>query len=73
MYIKTSSQVSHKRFENKLVAIRKTKVALKLNKPAYIAMCILDLNKVSMFEFRYDYIKINMATIQDYYLQTLIV
>ena len=33
----------HKISDNNLVAIRKSKLALKLNKPAYIEMWILDL------------------------------
>ena len=32
-------------------------LALKLNKPAYIGICILELIKVLMCEFHYDYIK----------------
>ena len=44
-------------FDNDLVAIRKSKVILTLNKPAYIGMCILKLSKVFMYEFHYDYIK----------------
>ena len=28
-----------------------------LNKPAYIGMCILELIKVIMYEFHYDYIE----------------
>ena len=31
--------------------------SLKLNKPAYIGLCILELIKVLMYEFHYDYIK----------------
>ena len=49
--------MSHKIFDKNLVTIRKTKVALKFNKPAYIGMCILELSKVLMYEFHYDYIK----------------
>ena len=49
--------MSHKVFDNNLVAIRKSKVTLKLNKPAYIGMCILELSKVLMYEFHYDCIK----------------
>ena len=41
----------------RLVAIRKNKVALTFNKPGYIGMCILELSKLLMYEFRYDYIK----------------
>ena len=58
-YLKCSSKpsyMSHKIFDNNLVAIRKSKVALRLNKPAYIGMCILELSKILMYEFHYDYI-----------------
>ena len=51
------SYMPHKLSDNNLVAIRKTKLALKLNKPAYIGMCILELSKVLMYKFHYDYIK----------------
>ena len=49
--------MSHKIFENNLVAIRKSKFLLKLNKLAYIGMCILELNKILIKEFHYDFIK----------------
>ena len=49
--------MSHKIFDNNLVAICKIKVTLKLNKPAHIGMCILELSKVLIYEFHYDYIK----------------
>ena len=49
--------MSHKTFDNDVVAIHKSKVKLTLNKPAYVGMCILDLSKVLMYEFCYDYIK----------------
>ena len=38
----------HKISDINLVAILKSKVALKLNKPACIGMCILELSKVLM-------------------------
>ena len=47
----------HKIIDNNLVAIRKSKLALKLNKPAYIGMCILEESKVLMYEFHYHFIK----------------
>ena len=46
-YLKRTSKqsyMSYKIFDNNLVAIRKSKLALKLNKPAYIRVCILDLS-----------------------------
>ena len=65
--------MSHKIFGNNLVAIRKSKVALKLNKPAYIAMCTLEFNKVFIYEFHYDYIKNKYGNKSNYYSETLIV
>ena len=49
--------MSQKLFDNDLVAIRKSKVTLTLNKSEYVGMCIFDLGKVLMYEFHYDYIK----------------
>ena len=49
--------MSQKIFDNNLFAIRKSNLALKLKKPAYIGMCILELSKVLMYKFHYDYIK----------------
>ena len=48
--------MSHKIFGNNLVAIHKSKLVLKLNKPEYTGMCILELSKVLMYEFHLDYI-----------------
>ena len=59
-YLKWTSKPSymlHRIFENELVAILKNKVILTLNKLGYIGMCILELSKVLMYEFHYDYIK----------------
>ena len=49
--------MSQKIFDNNLVPMRKSKVSLKLNKPAYIGTCTLELSKVLMYELHYDYIK----------------
>ena len=59
-YLKRTSKpicMSHKVFDSDLVAICRNKVSLTLNKPAYIGMCILELSKVLMYQFHYDYIK----------------
>ena len=32
-------------------------MTLTLSKPAYVSMCILNLSKVLMYEFHFDYIK----------------
>ena len=51
------SYISRKIFDNSLVVIHKSKLALKLNNPAYIITRILELSKVWMYKFHYDYIK----------------
>ena len=59
-YLKCTSKpsyMSHKIFDNNLVATRKSKNSLKLNKPPYIGMCILELSKVLMYKFHYYYIR----------------
>ena len=59
-YLKCTSKPSYmpnKIFDNNLAVICKSKLALKLSKPAYIRMCILELSKVLMYELYYDYIK----------------
>ena len=49
--------VSSKIFYENLMAVHKVKETLILNRPAYVAMCILDLSKVLMYNFHYNYIK----------------
>ena len=49
--------VSSKIFNENLVAVHKIKETLTLNRPAYVGMCILDLSKILMYDFHYNYIK----------------
>ena len=65
MDVKTEQYVK-KIFGNDLVAIRKSKITLTFNKPAYVGMCILDLNKVLCISFIMILLKINKVTTQDY-------
>ena len=43
-------------FNENLAAIHRIKESLKLNKPSYVGMCILDLSKTLMYDFHYNYI-----------------
>ena len=57
-YLKWASKprfMSQKTLDNDLVTTRKSKVTLKLNKPAYVGMCLLQL--VLMHKSHHDYIK----------------
>ena len=61
MNIKTKIYAT-KIFDNDFFVIGKNKVTLTLNKLAYVGMCILDLSKVLMYEFQYDYIESKKTT-----------
>ena len=46
-----------KQFSENLLAIEMKKTKVKMNKPVYLGMSILDISKTLMSEFWYDYIK----------------
>ena len=46
-----------KRFSENLLAIEMKKTKVKMNKPVYLGMSILDISKTLMYEFWYDYIE----------------
>ena len=46
-----------KRFSENLLAIEMKKTSVKTNKPVYLGMSILEINKTLMHEFWYDYVK----------------
>ena len=46
-----------KHFSEKLLAIEMKKTKVKMNKPVYLGMSILDISKTLMYEFWYDYLK----------------
>ena len=47
---------SHKNFSDHLMAIEMKKTRVKMTKPLYLGMPILDISKLLMYEFWYDYI-----------------
>ena len=51
------THVSCKLFSKNLVAVNMKRERLKLDKPSYVGMCILDRSKVLMYDFHYSYIK----------------
>ena len=47
---------SHTKFSDHLMAIEMKKIRVKMTKPLYLGMPILDISKILMYEFWYDYI-----------------
>ena len=51
-YLKWTSKpscISQKKVDNDVVAIRKSKITLTLNKSEYVGMCILGMSKVLIY------------------------
>ena len=47
-----------KLIDDNLAIIEMRKVKVKMNKPIYLGLSILDLSKITMYEFWYDYVKV---------------
>ena len=52
-----SNYHTSKHFSENLTAIEMKKPKVKMNKPLYLGMSILDISKTLIYEFRYYYIK----------------
>ena len=50
-----------KQFSENLLAIEMKKTKVKMNKPIYLGMSILDITKTLMYKFWYDYIKAKLC------------
>ena len=48
--------ISQKIFDKKFVAVHCSKTALTLSKPIYVGFSILELSKLLMYQFHYDYV-----------------
>ena len=55
--VKKSNYKRISEFNENLVAVHMEKTTVKLNKPIYLGMSILDISKTLMYEFHYDYVK----------------
>ena len=49
--------------DNNLAIIEMRKVKVKMNKTIYLGLSILDISKITMYEFWYDYVKIKYEDI----------
>ena len=48
-------------YSESLIAVKSSKKEVELNKPIYVGLSVLDLSKLHMYEFHYDYIKVKYA------------
>ena len=48
--------ISQKTFDKNFIAVHQIKTVLTLNKPIYVEFCILELSKLLMYQFHYDYV-----------------
>ena len=44
-------------FNENLFAIQLKQMSIVMNRPIYVGFCILDLSKITLYKFHYDYIK----------------
>ena len=56
-YASRPTYISHNIFGKNLVVINEKKELLTLNKPVYIGCTLLELSKLAIYEFHYDFMK----------------
>ena len=56
-YASRPTYISHNIFGKRLVAINEKKEQLTLNKPIYVGNTVLELIKLAMYKFYYDFVK----------------
>ena len=71
-YASRPTYISHKKSGKNLVVIHEKKELLTLNKPIYVGCPVLELSKLAMYTFYYDFLKKKCKNL-NYYLLTQIV
>ena len=56
-YISRPTYIGHKKFGENLVVIHEKKELLTLNKPVYVGCTVLELIKLAIYKFYYDFLK----------------
>ena len=56
-YVSRPTYIGHKKFGKNLVVIHEKKELLTLNKPIYVGNTVLELTKLAMYKFYYDFVK----------------
>ena len=58
-YTSKATYITHKTFGKDYAAIHEIKPVLILNKPIYVGFTVLDLSKLKMYDFHYNFIRKN--------------
>ena len=56
-HVSKPAYIAYRKFGKNLVAIYEKKEKVKLNKPIYVGNAILELSKLAMYKFYYDFVK----------------
>ena len=56
-YVSRPTYICYRKFGKNLVAIHEKKELLTLNKPIYVGNATLELSKLAMYKFYYDFVK----------------
>ena len=65
-----STYINHDIFAKNLVAIHEKKEVLKLNKPIYVGCTVLELSKLAMYTFYYNFLKHKCENFKLLYMDT---
>ena len=57
-YVSRPNYHTSKQFSEELMAIEMSKTSIFMDKPVYLGQAILDISKILMYEFYYDYLKV---------------
>ena len=69
-YASRPTYINHNSFGKRLVAIHEKKELLTLNKPIYVGCTVLELSKLAMYKFYYDFIKRKYEDVKLLYTNT---
>ena len=69
-YASKLTYINHDIFGKRLVAIHEKKESLTLNKPIYVGWTVLELSKLEMYKFHYNFMKNNVSIFELLYSDT---
>ena len=71
-YASRDTYINHDIFGKNLVAIHEKQEVLKLNKPIYVGCTVLELSKLAMYEFFYEFLKKKCENVKLLYMDRVL-